>query len=65
VEKITAALRKRVRGGLTARGMSTRQAEEAMDADVRDVQVDVRARLAQESPPPTFSGGGKHAGGGE
>jgi hypothetical protein len=42
--------------------MSKRQAEEALDADVRDVQVDVRARLAQESPPPAFSGGGERAG---
>ncbi len=62
VEKLTAALRKRICSGLTARGMSTRQAEEALDADVRDVQVDVRARLAQESPPPAFSGGSERAG---
>ncbi len=62
LEKITAALRKRIRSGLTARGMSKRQAEEALDADVRDVQVDVRARLAQESPPSAFSGGGGRAG---
>jgi RNA polymerase sigma-70 factor (ECF subfamily) len=62
LEKITAVLRKRIRSGLTARGMSKRQAEEALDADVRDVQVDVRARLAQESPPPAFSGGGERAG---
>jgi RNA polymerase sigma-70 factor, ECF subfamily len=62
LEKITAALRKRIRNGLTARGMSKRQAEEALEADVRDVQVDVRARLAQESPPPAFSGEGERAG---
>ncbi len=62
LEKITAALRKRIRSGLTARGLSKRQAEEALEADVRDVQVDVRARLAQESPPPAFSGGGERAG---
>ena len=62
LEKITAALRKRIRSGLTARGMSKRQAEEALEADVRDVHVDVRARLAQESPPPAFSGGGERAG---
>jgi RNA polymerase sigma-70 factor, ECF subfamily len=61
LEKITAALRKRIRSGLTARGMSKRQAKEALDADVRDVQVDVRARLAQESSPPAFSGGGERS----
>ena len=61
LEKITAALRKRIRSGLTARGMSKRQAEEALEADVRDVRVDVRARLAQESPPPAFSGGNERA----
>jgi RNA polymerase sigma-70 factor (ECF subfamily) len=57
VEKITAALRKRIRNGLTARGMSKRQAEEALDADVRDLRVDVRARLAQETTSEPFSGG--------
>ena len=62
LEKITASLRKRIRSGLTARGMSKRQAEEALDADVRDVHVDVRARLSQESPPPAFSSGSEPAG---
>jgi RNA polymerase sigma-70 factor (ECF subfamily) len=62
VEKISAALRKRIRHGLTARGMSQRQVEEALEADVRDVQVDVRARLAQGSQPATFYGGGERAG---
>ena len=65
VEKLTAAVRKRVRNGLTARGMSKRQAEEALEADVRDVQVDVRARLAQESQQATFYGGGGRVGGNE
>jgi RNA polymerase sigma-70 factor, ECF subfamily len=59
VEKITAAVRKRIRSGLTARGMSKRQAEEALDSDVRDVQVDVRARLTQENSRATFSSGGE------
>lgn len=56
VEKITAALRKRIRNGLTARGMSKRQADEALEADVRDLRVDVRARL-QETPRAPFSSG--------
>jgi RNA polymerase sigma-70 factor (ECF subfamily) len=55
VEKVTATLRKKIRQGLAARGMSKRQAEEALDADVRDVRVDVRARLAQETQGAAFS----------
>jgi len=54
VEKITSALRKRIRDALAARGMSRRQAEEALQTDVRDLGVDVRARLAQETPGPAF-----------
>ncbi len=59
VEKITSALRKQVRDGLQARGMSRRQADEAMETDVRDLRVDVRTRLAQETCGPTFSGQGQ------
>ena len=55
VEKITTALRKRIRDALMARGMSRRQAKEALETDVRDLRVDVRARLAQETRGPTFS----------
>ncbi len=46
VEKITSTLRKKICGGLRARGASKREAEEALEADVRDVEVNVRARLA-------------------
>ncbi|MGI9103535.1 MAG: sigma-70 family RNA polymerase sigma factor [Terriglobales bacterium] len=64
VEKITAALRKRIYEGLVERGMTRRQAEEALEADVRDLAVDVRARLAQETRataflPPEERGAGK------
>ncbi len=59
VERTTTALRKKIRQGLTARGMSKRQAEEALEADVRDVEVDVRARLAQETRAAPFSRRGK------
>ncbi len=55
VEKLTRSLRKRVLDGLTRRGMSRRQAEEALEADVRDLAVDVRRGLAQESPSSAFS----------
>jgi RNA polymerase sigma-70 factor (ECF subfamily) len=63
MEKITGALRKRIRSGLTSRGMSARQADEALEADVRDVQVDVRARLTQELPSGPFSGGDERVAG--
>lgn len=53
--KITSGLRKQIVSGLRQRGMSKRQAEEALEADVRDIAVDIRGRL-QESAAPTFSG---------
>ena len=55
VEKITASLRKSIRDGLIRRGMSRRQAEEALAADVRDLRVNVRQRLAQETAGSSFS----------
>ncbi|MGO9271806.1 MAG: RNA polymerase sigma factor [Terriglobia bacterium] len=48
VEKTTKGLRKRVVRGLRDRGMSAREAEQALEADVRDVVLDVRGRLVQE-----------------
>jgi len=49
VEKLTVTLQKKIMEELTSRGMSRRQAQEALDADVRDLRVDVRARLAQDT----------------
>jgi RNA polymerase sigma-70 factor, ECF subfamily len=48
VEKITAALRKRIVRGLRERGMDARAAEDALEADVRDLTLDVRARLQEK-----------------
>jgi RNA polymerase sigma-70 factor, ECF subfamily len=48
LEKLALALRKKTLAVLEKRGMSRRQAEEALEADVRDLSVDVRGRLAQE-----------------
>lgn len=45
MEKLLKELRKRTRKDLERRGMSRRQAEEAMEADVRDLGLDVRSRL--------------------
>jgi len=70
-EAETQAVRSRARGGLSGLailillGMATvaierdtrkrRQAEEALDVDVRDLRLNIRERVAQEAGPPTFS----------
>jgi hypothetical protein len=35
--------------------MARRQAEEAMEVDVRDIQINIRRSLAQEDTAPAFS----------
>jgi RNA polymerase sigma-70 factor (ECF subfamily) len=55
VDKLAKSLRKKILAGLMQQGMARRQAEEALEADVRDLQVDIRRSLAQDSPPATFS----------
>jgi len=53
MEKLLSEVRKRIRKGLERRGMSRRQAEEALETDVRDLELDVAARLrppAENSP---------------
>ena len=53
MEKLLAEVRKRIRKGLERRGMSRRQADEALEMDVRDLELDLRARLrppAEHSP---------------
>lgn len=55
VDKLAKSLHKQIIAALTRGGMSRRQAEEAMEVDVRDLQVDIRRSLAQESPLPAFS----------
>lgn len=55
IDKLTKGLRKQILAGLVRRGMSRRQAEEALEVDVRDLQLDIRRKLAQESAPPAFS----------
>ena len=49
VDKLTRGLRKQILSELGRRGMTRRQAEEALDTDVRDLRVDLRSRLAQET----------------
>jgi RNA polymerase sigma-70 factor (ECF subfamily) len=48
IGKITASLRKEILRGMMRRGMSRRQAEEALETDVRDLQINVRARLQEK-----------------
>jgi RNA polymerase sigma-70 factor (ECF subfamily) len=55
LDKLAKSLRKQILAGLTRRGMSRRQAEEALEADVRDLQVDIRRSLAQDSASGAFS----------
>jgi RNA polymerase sigma-70 factor (ECF subfamily) len=55
IDKLARSLRKQIVAALMRRGMSRRQAEEALEVDVRDLQVDIRRSLTQESPLPAFS----------
>lgn len=55
VDKMAKVLRKRILSGLMQRGMGRRQAEEALEVDVRDVQINIRRSLTQDSSPPAFS----------
>ncbi len=55
LEKVTTAIRKAIRKDLLAQGLSSRQADELMqDTDVRDLNVNIRENLQQESGPTTF-----------
>jgi len=55
LDKLAKALRKQILAGLVRRGMSRRQAEEALETDVRDLQLDIHRRLTQEPLPAAFS----------
>ena len=54
LDKLAKSLRKQILAGLGRRGMSRRQGEEALEVDVRDLTLNIRDRLAQDSPPSTF-----------
>jgi RNA polymerase sigma-70 factor (ECF subfamily) len=54
LDKLTKTLRKQIMARMTKNGMSRRQAEEALEVDVRDLQVDIRGTLAQEAVRETF-----------
>ncbi len=59
LDRLTGALRKRIVRGLRDRGMSARAAEETLEADVRDLAVDVRASLVQDPAAGAFHKGGQ------
>jgi RNA polymerase sigma-70 factor (ECF subfamily) len=55
IDKLAKILRKQVLAGLMRRGRTRRQAEEALEVDVRDLQVDIRRSLTQEKTLQAFS----------
>jgi RNA polymerase sigma-70 factor (ECF subfamily) len=54
LDKVVKSLRKQVLAGLARKGMNRRQAEEALAIDVRDITLNLRDRLAQDSSPEAF-----------
>ena len=55
LDKLAKSLRKQILASLGRRGMSRRQAREALEVDVRDLRVNIRSQLAQESGARAFS----------
>ena len=55
LDKLAKTVRKQIVVVLERKGMSRRQAAEALEVDVRDLQVNIRERLAQENATQTFS----------
>ncbi len=62
LDRLTRSLRKQIVANLCRQGMSRRQAEEALEADVRDLRLDIRKSLAQEPATPAFSERGHGSG---
>jgi RNA polymerase sigma-70 factor, ECF subfamily len=54
VDKLAKSLRKHILASLGRSGMSRRQAQEALEVDVRDLGLNIRSRLAQETASGTF-----------
>jgi RNA polymerase sigma-70 factor (ECF subfamily) len=54
LDKLAKSLRKQILLALERKGMSRRNAEEALEVDVRDLRLNLRERMAQESSPRTF-----------
>jgi RNA polymerase sigma-70 factor (ECF subfamily) len=56
LDRLATGLRKRILAGLRVRGMSHAQAAEALETDVRDIRLNLRSRLTQDSGAGTFPG---------
>jgi len=54
LDKLATGLRKRILAGLRTHGMSHAQAAEALETDVRDLRLNLRSRLMQDSSAKTF-----------
>ncbi len=54
LDRLATGLRKRILAGLRSRGMSHAQAAEALETDVRDIRLNLRSRLTQDSGAITF-----------
>ena len=59
LDRLATGLRKRILAGLRAQGMSHAQATEALETDVRDMGLNLRSRLTQDSGAATFPGSRK------
>lgn len=57
LDRLSTGLRKRILAGLRAQGMSHAQAAEALETDVRDLRLNLRSRLTQDSGTKAFPGG--------
>jgi RNA polymerase sigma-70 factor, ECF subfamily len=55
LDKLAKSLRKQILAALLRRGLSRRQAEEALEVDVRDLQLDIRRSLMQDRSSEAFS----------
>ena len=55
LDRLTKSLRKQILAALERRGMSRRQAEEALQVDVRDLRLNIRDRVTQGTGPQAFS----------
>jgi RNA polymerase sigma-70 factor (ECF subfamily) len=57
LDRLSTGLRKRILAGLRMQGMSHAQAAEALETDVRDIRLNLRSRLTQDSGAKTFPEG--------
>jgi len=65
LDKVAKSLRKRILAGMQQRGMSRRQAQEAMEVDVRDLGLNLHRSMLQETSHPPFSNKKAEAGAGK